>query len=95
MTDRTARAARNQENSLAAFLAKKAEFDALLAELKFAPPQGPRFYFRGDGFDAEMMVDVSVSVSEDVESIASLVIRCGLSRFVGFDDVDRREPPSL
>jgi len=30
MTDRTAR---NQENSLAAFLAKKAEFDALLAEL--------------------------------------------------------------
>mgnify|MGYP000299208352 CR=1 FL=1 len=33
MTDRTARTARNQENSLAAFLAKKAEFDALLAEL--------------------------------------------------------------
>jgi len=33
MTDRQARAARNQENSLAAFLAKKAEFDALLAEL--------------------------------------------------------------
>ena len=33
MTDRTARAARNQERSLAAFLAKKAEFDALLAEL--------------------------------------------------------------
>jgi hypothetical protein len=30
MTDRTAR---NQDNSLAAFLAKKAEFDALLAEL--------------------------------------------------------------
>ena len=30
MADRTAR---NQENSLAAFLAKKAEFDALLAEL--------------------------------------------------------------
>jgi len=30
MTDRTAR---NQENSLAAFLAKKVEFDALLAEL--------------------------------------------------------------
>ena len=30
MTDRTAR---KQENSLAAFLAKKAEFDALLAEL--------------------------------------------------------------
>ena len=30
MTDRTAR---NQENSLAAFLAKKAEFDTLLAEL--------------------------------------------------------------
>ena len=30
MTDRTAR---NQERSLAAFLAKKAEFDALLAEL--------------------------------------------------------------
>ncbi len=33
MTDREARAARNQERSLAAFLAKKAEFDALLAEL--------------------------------------------------------------
>jgi len=33
MTDRAARTARNQENSLAAFLAKKAEFDALLAEL--------------------------------------------------------------
>jgi len=33
MTDREARAARNQENSLAAFLAKNAEFDALLAEL--------------------------------------------------------------
>ena len=33
MTERTARAARNQENSLAAFLAKKAELDALLAEL--------------------------------------------------------------
>jgi hypothetical protein len=33
MTDREARAARNQENSLAAFLAKKAEFDALLAEV--------------------------------------------------------------
>jgi hypothetical protein len=33
MTDRTARAARNQERSLAALLAKKAEFDALLAEL--------------------------------------------------------------
>ena len=28
-------------------------------ELKAAPPQGPRFYFRGDGFDAEMMLDVS------------------------------------
>jgi hypothetical protein len=36
MTDRTARAARNQENSLAAFLAKKAEFDALLTELQQA-----------------------------------------------------------
>jgi hypothetical protein len=36
MTDREARAARNQENSLAAFLAKKAEFDALLAELQQA-----------------------------------------------------------
>ena len=36
MTDRTARAGRNQENSLAAFLAKKAEFDALLAELQQA-----------------------------------------------------------
>ena len=33
MTDREARAPRNQENSLAAFLSKKAEFDALLAEL--------------------------------------------------------------
>jgi len=33
MTDRTASTARNQENSLAAFLAKKAEFDALVAEL--------------------------------------------------------------
>jgi len=33
MTDRQASTARNQENSLAAFLAKKAEFDALLAEL--------------------------------------------------------------
>ena len=33
MTDREARAARNQERSLAAFLAKKAEFDTLLAEL--------------------------------------------------------------
>jgi len=33
MTDRTTRTARNQENSLAAFLAKKAEFAALLAEL--------------------------------------------------------------
>ncbi|WP_246523827.1 hypothetical protein, partial [Neoroseomonas eburnea] len=33
MTDREARAARNQERSLAAFLAKKAQFDALLAEL--------------------------------------------------------------
>ena len=36
MTDREARAARNQEMSLAAFLAKKAEFDALLAELQQA-----------------------------------------------------------
>ena len=33
MTYRHARAARNQENSLAALLAKKEEFDALLAEL--------------------------------------------------------------
>jgi phenylpyruvate tautomerase PptA (4-oxalocrotonate tautomerase family) len=33
MTERIARAARNQERSLAAFLTKKAEFDALLAEL--------------------------------------------------------------
>ena len=33
MTDSTARATRNRENSLAAFLAKKAEFDAHLAEL--------------------------------------------------------------
>ena len=36
MTDSEARDARNQENSLAAFLAKKAEFDALLAELRQA-----------------------------------------------------------
>lgn len=36
MTDREARATRNQEKSLAAFLAKKAEFDALLAELQQA-----------------------------------------------------------
>ena len=36
MTDRQARAARNQEKSLAAFLAKKIEFDALLAEMKEA-----------------------------------------------------------
>jgi hypothetical protein len=35
-TNREARAARNQERSLAAFLAKKAEFDALLAELQQA-----------------------------------------------------------
>lgn len=34
MTDREARAARNQERSLAAFLAKKAEFDAMVAELQ-------------------------------------------------------------
>lgn len=36
MTGREARAARNQENSLAAFLATKAEFDALLTELAHA-----------------------------------------------------------
>ncbi|WP_226381408.1 hypothetical protein [Falsiroseomonas ponticola] len=36
MTDREARAARNQQRSLDAFLAKKAEFDALLAELQQA-----------------------------------------------------------
>jgi hypothetical protein len=36
MTDREARATRNQERSLAAFLAKKAEFDILLAELQQA-----------------------------------------------------------
>jgi hypothetical protein len=36
MTDRDARAARNQERSLAAFLKHKAEFDALLAELQQA-----------------------------------------------------------
>jgi hypothetical protein len=36
MPDREARAARNQERSLAAFLAKKAEFDALLAEFQQA-----------------------------------------------------------
>ena len=28
-------------------------------ELKVAPLQGPRFYYRGDGFDAEMMLDFS------------------------------------
>ena len=28
-------------------------------ELNVALHQGPRFYFRGDGFDAEMMLDVS------------------------------------
>ncbi len=33
MTDREARTARTQGSSLATFLAKKAEFDALLAEL--------------------------------------------------------------
>lgn len=36
MTDREARAARNQQESLAAFLAKKWEFDELLAELQQA-----------------------------------------------------------
>lgn len=36
MTDREARAARKQQKSLEAFIAKKAEFDALLAELKQA-----------------------------------------------------------
>ena len=36
MTKREAQATRNQERSLAAFLAKKAEFDALLAELQQA-----------------------------------------------------------
>ncbi|HEV7264645.1 MAG TPA: hypothetical protein VGN83_06985 [Falsiroseomonas sp.] len=36
MTDRDARAARNQERSPAAFLKRKAEFDALLAELQQA-----------------------------------------------------------
>ncbi len=36
MTDRQAGAARNQERSLEAFIAKKAEFDTLLAELKQA-----------------------------------------------------------
>ena len=34
MTDRTARAARNRENSLAAFLTEKARFDAMVAELQ-------------------------------------------------------------
>ena len=33
MSNRTARAASNQERSLAAFIAKKAEFDTILAEL--------------------------------------------------------------
>ena len=36
MTKREAQATRNQERSLAAFLTKKAEFDALLAELQQA-----------------------------------------------------------
>ena len=36
MTDREVRAARNQEKSLAAFLAKKWQFDELLAELQQA-----------------------------------------------------------
>ena len=36
MTDRPTRAARNQEKSMDAFLAKKTEFDALLAELQQA-----------------------------------------------------------
>ncbi len=34
MTDRQAHTARNQEQSLEAFLTKKAEFDALLANLQ-------------------------------------------------------------
>ena len=34
MTDRQARTARTQEQSLEAFLAKKVEFDALLADLQ-------------------------------------------------------------
>lgn len=34
MTDREARAARNQQQSLETFLARKAEFDALLADLQ-------------------------------------------------------------
>jgi len=36
MTDREARAALNQQRSLEAFLAAKAEFDALVAELQNA-----------------------------------------------------------
>jgi hypothetical protein len=36
MTDRQARAAANQQRSLGAFLAAKAEFDALIAELQQA-----------------------------------------------------------
>ncbi len=36
MTDREARAARNQERSMHAFLAKKAEFDTFLTELQQA-----------------------------------------------------------
>jgi hypothetical protein len=36
MTDRQARAAANQQKSLEAFLAAKAEFDALVAELQQA-----------------------------------------------------------
>ncbi len=36
MTDRETRAAKNQQNSLEAFIAKKAEFDALLTELQQA-----------------------------------------------------------
>jgi hypothetical protein len=49
MTDR---AARNQENSPAAFFAKKAEFDALLAELTQASAdpfrRGPREVLWGE-----------------------------------------------
>lgn len=36
MTDRQTRVARNQERSLETFLAKKSEFDGLLAELRQA-----------------------------------------------------------
>ena len=48
MTDREVRAARNQESSLTTFLARKAEFDTLLAELQVANDE----HFGADPEDA-------------------------------------------